>query len=50
MFSVTNYSYCNIDNIVDQYQGVKIEIFLQRPIFGNFLTQFLPTLLILTIW
>ena len=50
LHTVTGFNYCPVKNITDHYQGVQIEILLERPVFGNFLTQFLPTLLILIIW
>ena len=37
--------YCKMENITDNYQGVIIEVFMTRPLLGNILTQFLPTLL-----
>ena len=38
-----------MDKVVDDHQGIVIEVFLERPLIGNILTQFVPTLLLIGI-
>lgn len=41
--------YCKTSNLADSFKGIRIEVFMERPLMGNMLTQFLPTVLFLFI-
>ena len=49
LFVFKKIKYCKKNNITDAYQGILVEVFMERPLMGNILTQFLPTLMFLII-
>ena len=48
LYSVVDLRFC-VFNKIDNYTEVLVEVFLSKPLMGDFLTQFLPTALFLMI-
>ena len=47
LYTVVGVNYCTAD--IRNFTGLVVEFLLQKPLTGNFLTQFLPTSLFLVI-
>ena len=49
MYTITNIKFCEKKEVTESRQGIIIEVFLGRPLMGNILTEFFPTILFVII-